>query len=213
MSPHQVSIAQIVAPTSAEGPGLRAAIWVQGCSIQCKGCFNKHLWPIEGGDLFHVDDLVEKVMEHVNDNPEIEGITLLGGEPFNQALALSSFAKSVHEIGLSVMVFTGFTHEYLIDSGNAVNGYLELLSNTDLLVDGPYIASEMDFKRPWVGSKNQRFIFLSDRYNQEDLAQPDRIELRVTDQGVIKVNGWDKQSSTKSLISEVTVAILGSECN
>ena len=90
--------------TDAEGPGRRACVWVQGCSIRCHGCFNPHTWNTRGGTVRHVAELAEAI----GAVPDIEGLTLLGGEPFDQPAACAELAERAQGLGLSVMTFTGY---------------------------------------------------------------------------------------------------------
>jgi anaerobic ribonucleoside-triphosphate reductase activating protein len=186
--------------TRAEGPGSRFAVWVKGCSLQCDGCFNPHLWSSRGGILVSPDDLLQEVL-----TADVEGVTLLGGEPFEQAPALARFADLVRRSGLSVMVFSGYRREELERS--VAPGVRELLAATDLLVDGPYIAEQPDRERPWVGSTNQRFHYLTDRYRHLEAglgALADRIELRVTPSGDVSLNGWATLDQLDTLLSGIT---------
>ncbi len=121
---------------------------------------------------------------------DIEGVTMLGGEPFDQADALADVAEGVQARGKSVMTFTGHTLEELRSSSPL--GVTRLLEATDLLVDGRYDREKPDYIRPWVGSTNQRFHFLSARYSQTvDVAgETDRLEVHLASDGTITVNGF-----------------------
>ncbi|MGH3695143.1 MAG: 4Fe-4S single cluster domain-containing protein [Pseudonocardiaceae bacterium] len=122
----------MIAPrTAAEGPGIRAAVWVTSCAIRCPGCVNPHLWNAAGGR----DLAVEEIMAEIGKAVLPEGIMLLGGELFDQAPGLAALAESVRREGLSVMTFTGYLCEELLARPNAAG----LLAATDLLVDGPYL--------------------------------------------------------------------------
>ncbi|WIB11049.1 4Fe-4S single cluster domain-containing protein [Arthrobacter sp. zg-Y820] len=194
-------IASVIPRTTAEGPGTRFAIWAQGCSIRCSGCFNPHYWNPEGGRETAVEELAQQAIYS-----EAEGITLLGGEPFEQAPAFASLAETVRSQGLSVMVFTGYEREHL-ESRLGPEGAAALLAATDLLVDGPYQADQPDLVRPWVGSANQRFHFLTDRYSdleQSLTALPDRLELRIGPTGSIAVNGWAPVDRLDALLEDLT---------
>lgn len=196
----QVRVGRIVAHTSAEGPGARYAIWVQGCSIRCHGCFNPHLWSTSGGVTMPVDQLADTAIASGD-----EGITLLGGEPFEQAGPLGTMALQVREAGMSVMTFTGYTLRRLRSRALSNRGIDGLLGATDLLVDGPYLASKPDRERPWVGSVNQQFHFLTGRYRAlaEHLAsETDRLEVRIAADGVITVNGWAPTATLEKLLAE-----------
>ena len=121
----------------------------------------------------------------------LEGVTFLGGEPFLQAQGLAAVAEGVSHAGLSVMVFTGYTMGELNELN--LHGTQALLKWTDVIVDGPYQASSPDRTRNWVGSTNQQFHYLTNRYNEsiEGSTLPDRaMEWRISDDGRIVVNGW-----------------------
>jgi anaerobic ribonucleoside-triphosphate reductase activating protein len=180
----RLRVHRVLDRTAAEGPGVRACVWVQGCSIHCPGCFNTHMWDAASG---HEIDPVQ-LGRRLGAVPGIEGLTLLGGEPFDQAAAVAALACAVRDAGRSTMVFTGHRLEALRASGDA--GVAALLAATDLLVDGPYVAGLPDRHRPWVGSTNQRFHFLTDRYRGLELeAIPDRVEVRLRRDGTIWLNG------------------------
>jgi anaerobic ribonucleoside-triphosphate reductase activating protein len=179
--------------TKAEGPGKRFCLWVQGCPIQCKGCGVPWTWSDQGGELIGIDELFTQIEKSVSEN-DIEGITFLGGEPFAQAQSLSILAKKCRGIGLSIMTFTGYTIEKIQKENRAV--WNELLSLTDLLIDGPFVESKLDLSRPWVGSSNQRYHFLTNRYLhvKEKLSSiPNRLEVRITETGQVEINGMMTQ--------------------
>ena len=199
--PDAVRVLRFLPSTVAEGPGRRAALWVQGCSIRCPGCFNPHSWARDGGEAVGWPDLAAAVRDAVAVH-DIEGLTLLGGEPFDQAGPLAALAEAVRADGLSVMTFTGYVLEDLWAAGRA--DYARLLAATDLLVDGPYIAERPERHRPWVGSDNQRFWFLTERYAHlaGDLeAVPNRLEIRISPGGVVAINGFAPVSALEDLIS------------
>lgn len=122
---------------------------------------------------------------------DIEGVTFLGGEPLLQAKGLGRVAEIVSDAGLSVIVFTGYTMSE-IDAMN-LPGVDRLLLHTDLLIDGPYDATNPDEFRNWVGSTNQNFIYLSERYDStiEHAHNASReVEWRISADGRISANGW-----------------------
>lgn len=172
----------IIKNTKVEGPGKRYCIWTQGCSRYCRGCQAPHTWPHRGGKLFDVEDIIADI----RNQKDIEGITFLGGEPFEQAQACGIIAKSVKSNGLSVLCFTGGLIEDLrADSKNKL-----LLENTDLLIDGPFEIEKTDYSRPWCGSSNQRYHFLTDRYNEEIFTKyKNKVEVNISKNGVVFMNG------------------------
>jgi anaerobic ribonucleoside-triphosphate reductase activating protein len=183
-----LNLHRIVDTTAAEGPGVRCAVWTQGCSVRCPGCFNPQTWSTRGGFSLSWQDLVARVLAVSG----IEGVTLLGGEPFDQPEPLGLFAAAVRSAGLSVMTFTGHVREELPPS--------KLLDSTDLLVDGPFLADRPEPSRPWVGSANQRFHFLTDRYDESIFTTPNRLELTIARDGAIELNGFATTEVLEALL-------------
>ena len=185
-----IRIAALVPITEAEGPGARFAVWLQGCSIRCPGCCNPHMFDPEGGQAVEPAELLAR-LDLVRG--QVEGITLLGGEPFEQAGQLVPFVRGARARGLSVVAFSGFRIEEL--RRDRPPGSRELLDELDLLVDGPYDASLPGSRRRWAGSDNQEFHFLTGRYSPgvEVVAagEPERtVELRVGADGRLERSGW-----------------------
>lgn len=194
----KLRVFNILKNTKTEGPGNRYCIWVQGCSRHCSGCQAVHTWPHDKGELYEVEDIIEDIIKTSFSNPSqtnlsegkrksmLEGVTFLGGEPFEQAEALGVIAKAAKEKGLSVVCFTGGKLEEL--SKNPVNK--PLLDNTDLLIDGEFVEELTDYSRPWCGSSNQRYHFLTDRYNEDIFTKyKNKVEINISKNGQIFMNG------------------------
>lgn len=186
-----VDVGVEIADTEAEGPGRRYAIWVQGCPMRCPGCCNPELLRFGGGTPTTVAQLRERVLAAHQRSP-LAGISLLGGEPFAQALPLAVLAEQVRAAGLGVMVYSGYALaelEQMIELARP--GVARLLAATDLLVDGRYQRDKPDTTRRWIGSTNQRLHFLSSRHHpaQPEFGQGETIELRIRD-GELIINGW-----------------------
>lgn len=173
-------IAHTVDDTDAEGPGRRFALWVQGCTLRCRGCCNPELFDAVGGTEVAVPTLLEQVAGA----PGIEGVSILGGEPTEQ-VDLLDFCRGVQALGLTVMLYSGRTLEELQSS------HAPLLGHLDLLVDGRYDATRPEPTRRWVGSENQVLHHLSTAYAADDprFDQPNTVELRWGPDG-LAVNGW-----------------------
>ncbi len=186
-----VDVGVEVADTEAEGPGRRYAIWVQGCPMRCPGCCNPELLRFGGGTQTSVAELLGRTLAAHQRNP-LAGLSLLGGEPFAQAVPLAVLAERVRAAGLGVMVYSGFTLTELeakIAAGEP--GVARLLAATDLLVDGRYERDKPDASRRWIGSSNQQLHFLSERHHpaQPEFGGGETIELRLID-GELIINGW-----------------------
>jgi anaerobic ribonucleoside-triphosphate reductase activating protein len=183
--------------TTVEGPGIRASIQVQGCPIHCPGCALPQTWAMEGGKRVDSAALAQQILA----GPEIEGVTFLGGEPFAQAAALGDLGSRLRPHGLSVVTFTGYTLEELHSAARSDDA--ALLAVTDLLIAGPFRRELRDFSRPWVGSSNQRFHFLSARYAPlaAQIAQiPNRLEVRLHPDGRIWINGLAAPEDMRALL-------------
>ena len=192
-----MKIHRIVSKTLAEGPGCRFCIWVQGCKHHCKGCFATDTWDMALGEEYSAQQLIGMLEKEL---PQIDGVTLLGGEPFLQAEELSIVAGYVRSQGKSVIAFSGYTYDELLNSEE--DGIKKLLANVDLLIDGKYIEELQDFSRPLVGSENQRFIYLSDKISPEVMeSYKNRFEVRISKEGVVTVNGMGDINKLNSKIN------------
>jgi anaerobic ribonucleoside-triphosphate reductase activating protein len=178
-----IEVAMIVPRTEAEGPGERYAVWVQGCPMRCVGCCNPEMLEFRPGDRRTAAQLIEAACA-----AGVEGISLLGGEPFAQAGALAPVAEGVRARGLSVMIFSGFTLAEIQAQGPAA---ARLLAATDLLVDGRFDAAQRSTRRRYIGSDNQVLHFLTSRYSPDDprLRGGNTVELRIRG-GELTLNGW-----------------------
>lgn len=183
-----LNLAAIHPCTEAEGPGKRFAVWCQGCLRRCPGCCNPHMQPLIRQNIVAVSDLFELVKRSAQKNA-IEGVSFIGGEPVLQAQGFVELAEKCQAANLSVLLFTGYKHADLLQMKNA--DVDKLLSNTDILVDGEFVENLLDDKRDWVGSNNQRVIFLSDRYKSgvEYSSGQRTTEIRI-DINKVTFNGW-----------------------
>jgi len=179
-------VAQMIADTEAEGPGRRFALWVQGCSLRCPGCCNPEMFaPDRGGEVLDAAVVAARVLA----TPGIEGLSVLGGEPFEQPGAVAEVCRAVRAAGLTVMVYSGYTLEEL--RARRSPDVDALLAETDLLVDGRYEQQRPERARRWLGSTNQRLHFLSGRMRADDarFSAPNTVELRL-EGGRLTINGW-----------------------
>lgn len=182
-------IAQQIPDTEAEGPGQRYAIWVQGCSLRCPGCCNPEMFTDSGGTLVDPRALADTIGATTG----IEGISVLGGEPFEQAAAVAELCAAVQAQGRSVMVYSGYTLEEL--RARADPATTRLLQHIDVLCDGRYVREAPETTRRWLGSTNQRLHFLTDkgRADEQRFNEGNTVELRLTKDG-LTVNGWPQSA-------------------
>ncbi|MFH0951550.1 MAG: 4Fe-4S single cluster domain-containing protein [bacterium] len=160
--------------SQANGPGKRSVVWVQGCTLKCHGCINQHTWSLASKELIDANELFDRIMQNSH---LIEGVTFSGGEPFLQARVLAELSRKLKTAGLSIVCFSGFTLSKL-QSKNAPANSEVLLSQIDLLIDGPYVPAQKTNISPLCGSANQQLHFLTDRYSIQDINCP-RIEFNI----------------------------------
>lgn len=165
-----------MADSIVDGPGLRFAVFVQGCTHGCPGCHNPESQPACGGTPTPIADLVAQVRR----NGLTQGVTLSGGEPFEQPEACACLAAQLKSDGYDVWTYTGYLYEDLLAFANAAaqeasshplaafaanseaaqSAVRELLQNTDVLVDGPFVQEKKSLGLKYRGSSNQRLIDL-----------------------------------------------------
>ena len=165
----------------ANGPGLRAAIWFQGCSIGCPGCFNRETHDPCGGSLADTEELAGRIFRG---SQGIEGASISGGEPFEQPQALLDLVRRIRSAGLGVLLFSGYTIEKirLMPLGPRI------LSQVDVLIAGPYVQSQHR-ACGLLGSINQRIHFLTSRYTPSDFAAIPGGEIVLHKDGSVTLSG------------------------
>lgn len=154
----KIRLAGIVRESIVDGPGIRFAIFTQGCMHNCKGCHNPETHDPLGG----YESSTEKIIAEIKKNPLLKGITFSGGDPFLQAKSCAIIAKEVHALNLDVVTYTGYTYEELLEKSESNSSWSDLLSETDILIDGPFILEQRDLSLKFRGSCNQRIINLRD---------------------------------------------------
>lgn len=154
----RLHIAALDAPVITLGPGQRFVIWVQGCCFDCPECTSPQWRTADGGVIMGVEDLSQVIRQ----TPDIQGLTISGGEPMLQAGALAHLVQLVRcRRPLSLICYTGFDLKTL-ENGKETSR-MTLVSLCDVLIDGPYIAALND-NRGLRGSINQQVHFISDCY-------------------------------------------------
>lgn len=150
-----IRLAGIARESIVDGPGIRFTIFAQGCPHHCIGCHNPDTHDFSGGSEIHTD----KLLEEIDKNPLLAGVTFSGGEPFSQPDSFNVLAKEVKKRKLNIVIFTGYTYEELESMGNHHNTNIKaLLDLTDILIDGRFLNEERDLTLQFRGSSNQRVI-------------------------------------------------------
>lgn len=145
-----IRIAGIVDESIVDGPGFRLAVFTQGCPHNCEGCHNPESHAFDGGKIMDTADIIK----NMQDNILLDGITLTGGDPFCQPAPCIELAKAAHAAGLTVWAYSGWTYDELCADAEQ----RALLSEVDVLIDGPFILAQRTLDKRFMGSKNQRAI-------------------------------------------------------
>ncbi len=154
MEKDKIMLSGIVEESIVDGPGIRYVLFTQGCPHKCKGCHNPQTHDLNSGTYTEID----KIVEDINKNPLLKGITISGGEPFLQATQLSKLISKLDKNKLDIMVYTGFEYEYLINNSNEYNNFKSLIDSADILIDGKFDINLKSDSLPFRGSINQRSI-------------------------------------------------------
>jgi len=176
-----INVAHWLERSESNGPGTRFVLWVQGCSLHCPGCWNPDTW--SHGP--RVSTTVESIWQTVQAIDGLEGISISGGEPFEQAAACADLAELAQAAGLSVLVYTGKTLETL-----RLPEHQRLLASVDILVAGPFVASKLLTGEALLGSSNQRIHLLTRRYSEADLQNLPVSEVLIRPDGTIVYTGF-----------------------
>lgn len=172
--------------SNANGPGLRAVLWVQGCNLACVGCFNPETHSFQGGQIWSTDETLTRILSAHQQTPGgLEGLTISGGEPMFQYRALTNLLGYLrNSTNLSVIVFSGFTYEEILKLPG-VNVFLSLV---DVLITGRY-ESKLRVANGLLGSSNKQIHYLTDRLTPKMMAKVPEAEIIISEDGVISLSG------------------------
>lgn len=193
-----LNLADLNEMTTAEGPGRRFAIWLQGCPIRCVGCWNRDMWSMKKRHLVDVKKLLNYVREY---EERIDGVTILGGEPLVQATPLSEFVKLLKgETNLSVMLYTGYELTDIKDPHS-----IWLVENCDIVVLGPFKIELKKDGLKWKGSENQYIKINDPAYEKYFLYEDelDVVEITFNKQNMeVTIIGYPDETILKSILRE-----------
>ena len=146
----------------ADGEGVRVTLFCSGCTNRCEGCFQPETWDFCYGKEYTKE--TEDQLIQMLTNPNIQGLTLLGGDPFepsNQRTLITLLRRVKQELPTKdVWAYTGFVYEQDLLEGQRKHTEVtdEMLSYIDVLVDGPFVIDEKDISLYFRGTTNQRVI-------------------------------------------------------
>lgn len=150
----QIRLSGIAYESLVNGPGMRRVLFAQGCTHNCKNCFNTDTHSFNGGELKDIDKIIKDIVK----NPIIKGVTFSGGDPWEQADKFAYIAKELKNINMNIWSYTGYTYEDIIKNKDIRNGWNDLLKYIDVLVDGRFQEDKVIDGLKYRGSENQRII-------------------------------------------------------
>ena len=212
-----IAINRLHWPVDVLGPGRRVGIWVQGCSIGCPGCVSRDTWPaLSAADRITTAELITRIDALVDDGPTgpVDGVTLTGGEPFDQADALEGLLTSLRgwldqrgDPSADLLVYTGYEE---LDARRLAPQAFTL---ADAVIAGPYRAAEPGTR--WWGSGNQRLIIHDEqraaRYDAALQEAPVELQVAVEQEQVfvIGIPGRRTLAKVESRLSNSSIRLGG----
>ncbi len=182
MALDSLTIHRFLPASLSNGPGRRAVVWVQSCSLACPGCFNPDTHSQTLGSKITIDALVEQILAHSN---QLEGLTISGGEPLQQARPLSKLLKQIRRLSsLSVLLFTGYTWTQI----PTIPAGAEVLKYCDVVLAGRFNQS-LRVASGLLGSSNKTCHYLTSRYSPVDLESVPHAEVIIEPSGEILLSG------------------------
>ena len=183
-------VAEIVESSRIYGPGSRTVLWLQGCSIQCEGCWNDELWSFSGGKKMSS----EEIIQILQNNSDV-GLTLLGGEPLDQAPAVLKLIENCHTSGFDVMLYTGYELEELSKVQK------QCAERSDIVIHGRYVDDLRSENLLWRGSTNQEILINNQKYRGLGLEERRQMEIHIDELGQVRVIGYPPEVLVKSIQS------------
>jgi len=173
-----INIHSIERGSLANGPGKRLVVWTQGCSIKCKGCWNPETHP-GGGKLISVGTILQELIDGA-----YFGLTITGGEPFDQADAILQLGAFAKQKGFSSIVFSGFTFSVI----NRIHGIKKITESFDVVLSDPYV-TQPEYRSVEEALSNKTLTFLTDRHNQKEFELIPPCEVIIGRDGEVRITG------------------------
>lgn len=173
------------------GPGKRLLLFTQGCSLRCNGCTNQHLWEFGKGKNVSIDEII-------NQCNDLDGITLHGGEPLDQATALCELIKRVKEQDKTLVLFTGYTYKELDKVQRQV------WHNADIVIAGRYEEAKRDIYLQFRGSTNQKVFTHKGKYKDYKIKDGKTVAiLSFNERGEMQSRGF-RTEELEQLLKEIS---------
>ena len=176
-----INIHSLIKNSRVNGPGERFVIWTQGCRKGCKNCYNPETWSHYKNNLITIEEIIEEIK-----NSSATGVTISGGDPFEQPEELFYLLTKIKQLSLSdgVIVFSGYTIEEI----RVREELRKSLDYIDVLIDGLYI-DEKRISSGLAGSSNQEFHFLTDKISRDNILIDQEVEIHLLGD-IIQLTGF-----------------------
>jgi anaerobic ribonucleoside-triphosphate reductase activating protein len=176
-----INIHSVIKNSRVNGPGERFVIWTQGCRKGCKNCYNPETWSHYKNNLITIEEIIEEIK-----NSSATGVTISGGDPFEQPEELFYLLTKIKQLSLSdgVIVFSGYTIEEI----RVREELRKSLDYIDVLIDGLYI-DEKRISSGLAGSSNQEFHFLTDKISRDNILIDQEVEIHLLGD-IIQLTGF-----------------------
>ena len=158
-------VAGIMKESIVDGPGIRYAIFCQGCPHDCEGCHNPSTHSFEEGKTIEIS----YILRSIDENPLIQGVTFSGGEPLCQVKPFLTLAKEVKRRNLHLLIYTGYTIEEIENRMRKEHELEELLRTADHLIEGRFVQKLRNLSLVYRGSSNQRIIDLREYFSTGEI--------------------------------------------
>ena len=183
-------------PVLTLGPGRRVGVWLRGCSIHCEGCMSEELWSFDPVCARGVDDVAREVRGFFGRDVPTAGVTVSGGEPFDQWEATRALLERFASFGIrDVLIYTGY------DISCLLGRHREIASLAAAVVDSPFKLGE-DTEAAWKGSENQTLsIFrpeLKNMYDEWARSAKGTLQVAVSGNRVVSI-GIPRQSGAVAI--------------
>ena len=189
----QFNYANLTKGSEIYGPGNRYVIWLQGCTLGCKGCWNTEMWPHKKKNLIERENLLSDILSQDN----ICGVTILGGEPLEQSENVLWLLNELKESKLDCMLYSGYSYQEI----TANKLYSQVLKLVDIIITGRFVLEFRDINLRWRGSSNQEVHFLTDIYKANDYDECNQVEIHISEYGSIDILGYPSKELCLEVIS------------
>jgi len=178
----QFNYANITKGSDIYGPGNRYVIWLQGCTLGCKGCWNTDMWPHKKKHLIERENLLSEILSL----EDIVGVTILGGEPLQQYENTLWLLKKLNKTELDCMLYSGYNYSEIVTN----TSHSEVFKLVDIIITGRYEVKLRDTSLRWRGSSNQEIHFLTEKYKTQDFDECNQIEIHIGEFGDVDILGY-----------------------